>query len=177
MLERSLQIALMLDRFSESLGRVIANLTLMMMLITVVVVVLRYAFNIGSIFLQESVLYCHAIVLMLGMAYTLKHQAHVRVDIFYNRMPPRLRAWVDIFGTLFFLFPVCLFILISSWPYVLRAWQIWEKSPEVGGIPAVFLLKSLIIIMPILLMIQGISELLKNIEQLFNPTNRQYHSD
>ena len=107
-----------LDRFAEKTGRIIAWLTLAMVLTTVSIVVLRYLFNSGSIALQESVTYLHATVFMLGAAYTLKHDAHVRVDIVYQKLTPRARAWVDLLGTLLLLLPVCLFMLYSSMGYV-----------------------------------------------------------
>ena len=126
-----------------------------MMLITCVVVVLRYVFNEGWIALQESVMYLHALLLLLGAAYTFKHNGHVRVDIFYTKMPDRKRALVDLLGTLFFLVPFCLFILATAWPYVASSWKVLEGSREAGGLPLVFLLKSLILVMPVLLLGQS----------------------
>jgi len=111
--------------------------------------------------MQESVLYLHATVFMLGAAYTLKHDQHVRVDLFYRRIGPRGRAWVDLAGTLLLLVPVCLFILDSSWDYVREAWAIREASPEAGGLPGVYLLKSLIPAMAVLLLIQGVAMALR----------------
>ena len=103
-----------LEKTSELSGRFIAWLTLFIVLITFIVVVLRYVFDYGSIAMQESVTYLHAFVFMLGAAYTLKHDGHVRVDIFYRKMSARKKAWVDLLGTFLLLYPVCLFILFSS---------------------------------------------------------------
>ena len=126
-------IADRLDRLAEASGRVIAWLTLGMVLITFTVVILRYLFESGSIALQESVSYLHAMVFMLAAAYTLKHDGHVRVDIFYQRFTARGRAWVDLLGTLLLLFPVCLFIFFSSLGYVAASWSLLEGSREAGA--------------------------------------------
>jgi TRAP-type mannitol/chloroaromatic compound transport system permease small subunit len=152
-----------LDHLAETTGRVIAWLTLAMVLTTVAIVILRYLFNSGSIALQESVSYLHATVFMLGAAYTLKHDAHVRVDIIYQKLTPRARAWIDLLGTLLLLFPVCLFLLYSSMGYVSSAWAIQEGSREAGGLDGVYLLKTAIPLMAILLLLQGGSMLLRNL--------------
>jgi len=152
-----------LDQIAEYTGRFISWATLLMVLITFLVVVLRYVFDLGWIALQESVTYLHASVFMLGAAYTLKHQGHVRVDIFYQKMSSRSRAWVDLLGTLLLLFPVCGFIFWVSWEYVLNSWNVLEGSREAGGLPGVFLLKSLILLLPLTLGLQGLATMLRNI--------------
>lgn len=144
-----------LEQTSELSGRAISWLTLFIVLVTFIVVVLRYAFDIGSIALQESISYMHAFVFMLGAAYTLKHDGHVRVDIFYRKMSATKKAWVDLLGTVLLLFPVCLFIFISSWDYVLTSWSQLEESGEAGGLAYVYILKTSLLIMPVLLMLQG----------------------
>jgi len=126
-------------------------------------VVLRYLFNSGSIALQESITYLHATLFMLGAAWTLKQDGHVRVDIFYSKQSPRRRAWTDLLGTLLLLFPVCGFILFSSLDYVAASWSVQEGSQEAGGLDAVFLLKTAIPVMAVLLMLQGCAIILKNI--------------
>ena len=151
-----------LDRFADATGRCVAWLTIAMMLITCLVVFLRYLLNTGSIALQESVTYLHGIVFLLGIAYTLKQKAPVRVDIIYQRLAPRTKAWLDLLGTLFFLFPVAVFIAWGSIDYVQFSWNLLEGSAEPGGLPGVFLLKSLIPLMAVLLLLQGLSELLRN---------------
>ena len=152
-----------LQQVNEQIGRVVAWLTLCMVLVTFLVVLLRYLFDLGWIAMQESIVYMHAVVFMLGAAYTLKHQGHVRVDIFYQKMSPRGRAWVDLFGTLFLLIPVCVFIAWTSWGYVADSWDVLEGSREAGGLPGVFILKSLIVLMPMLLLLQGIALALQQI--------------
>ena len=156
-------IADTLDRFAEISGRFIAWLTLAMVLTTATIVMLRYLFNTGSIALQESVTYLHATVFMLGAAYTLKHDGHVRVDIVYQKLTLRARAWVDLLGTLLLLFPVCLFMLYTSMSYVTAAWAIQEGSREAGGLDGVYLLKTAIPLMAVLLLLQGCSLLLRNL--------------
>jgi TRAP-type mannitol/chloroaromatic compound transport system permease small subunit len=126
-----------------------------MVIITFSVVVLRYVFESGSIALQESVTYMHAVVFMLCAAYTLKHDAHVRVDIFYQRWSVRTRAWADLLGTLLLLVPVCVFIIASSLGYVAASWSILEGSQEAGGLDGVYLLKTAIPVMAGLLLLQG----------------------
>ena len=143
-----------------------------MVLVTFLVVVMRYVFDAGFIWLQESVVWMHAAVFMLGAAYTLKHQGHVRVDIFYQKMGPRSRAWVDLLGTLLLLFPVCGFIFWVGWEYVLNSWDVLEGSREAGGLPGVFLLKSLILLLPLTLGLQGIATMLRSILLLRNQRSR-----
>lgn len=153
----------LLDAIAELTGRMVSWLTLVMVLVTVTVVVLRYGFNFGSIAIQESITYMHAAVFMLGAAYTLKHDAHVRVDIFYQQRTPRMQAWTDLLGTLLLLVPVCIYILISSIDYVATAWSIREGSREAGGLDLVFVLKTVIPVMAVLLLLQGISNALRNV--------------
>ena len=152
-----------IDRLNDVIGRSIKWLTLAMVLITFLVVLLRYVFSIGWIAMQESVIYLHSIVFMLGAAYTLKRNTHVRVDIFYENMTLRSKAWVDLFGVTFLLIPFCLFILIISWNYVSLSWSLLESSRDAGGIPAIFLLKSTIPLMAALLLLQGIAQGLRSI--------------
>ena len=137
-----------------------------MVVVTVVVVGLRYGLATSSIFLQESVMYMHGAVLMLGIAYALKENRHVRVDIFYARMSERRQALVDVTGHLLFLLPVSLLIFWTSLPYVANAWRVLEGSSEVGGVPAVFLLKTLIPIMALLLGLQGLNEIVRGVQRL-----------
>ncbi|MGB5834093.1 MAG: TRAP transporter small permease subunit [Thiohalocapsa sp.] len=157
-----LKLVGVLERANAWIGNGVSWLSLAMVLVTFLVVVLRYAFDAGSIAMQESVTYMHATLFMIGAAYTLQLNGHVRVDIFYQRFSRRGRAWVDLLGTLLLLIPVCLFILTSSWHYVTESWSIHEGSREAGGIPAVYLLKTLLVVMPLLLLTQGVVWLLRN---------------
>mgnify|MGYP003682085399 FL=1 len=151
-----------IDRFTEVTGRIVSWLTLLMVGMVVAVVIMRYFLELGSIALQESVTYLHATVFMLGLAFTLKHGGHVRVDIFYRQFSARRQAMVNLVGGIFFLMPVCLLIFISSWDYVLSSWEIAETSAENNGLPFIYLLKTLMLIMPVTLILQGIAEILKS---------------
>jgi len=118
--------------------------------------------NTGSIALQESITYLHATLFMLGAAWTLKEDGHVRVDIFYSKQSRRTRAWIDLAGTLLLLLPVSAFILFSSLDYVAASWSVRESSQEAGGLDAVYLLKTTIPVMAVLLILQGSAIILKN---------------
>lgn len=134
-----------------------------MVLVTALVVALRYGFGIGSVALQESVTYLHCAVFMLGAAMTLERGGHVRVDILYRGWPLRRRALVDAAGSLLLLIPFAIFTLVVSWDYVLQSWLIREGSPEASGLPGVFLLKTLIPLMALLLLLQGIADAVRNV--------------
>jgi TRAP-type mannitol/chloroaromatic compound transport system permease small subunit len=160
---RIARISRVIDSFNDACGRAIAWLTLGMVLTQFAVVILRYVFEIGWIAMQESILFMHALVFLLGAAYTLRHEGHVRVDIFYRRLSRRSQALVDVFGTLLLLLPVCGYIFWSSWGYVTDSWGLLEGSRESGGLPGVFLLKTSILLMAGLLSLQGLSMLLNNV--------------
>ncbi|ETN93619.1 TRAP-type mannitol/chloroaromatic compound transport system, small permease component [Gammaproteobacteria bacterium MOLA455] len=151
-----------IDRFTDWTGRMVSWLTLAMVLMTLVIVVLRYYFESGSIALQESITYMHGLVFMLGIAFTLQRGGHVRVDIFYRGFSPRRKALVDLIGGLVFLLPVSLLIFIFSWDYVAASWAIGETSEERSGIQGIYLLKTLLLLMPATLILQGLAEILKS---------------
>lgn len=148
----------LIDRSNEFLGRAVAWLALLMVLLVAVIVVLRYGFQVGSIALQELVMYLNALLFSLGAAYTLKHQGHVRVDVFYARLSDRGRRLVDLTGYALLLFPTMLFILLSSWDYVSLSWRIREGSAESSGLQAIYLLKTNILLLAGLLLLQGLAE-------------------
>jgi len=155
----------MLDRFSAHLGKATAWLTLFMVLVTFVVVVMRYVFDAGLIWLQESVVWMHAVVFMVGAAYTLQQEEHVRVDIFYREMSDKRRAWVDGIGVIVFVLPLCLFLGWKAIDFVAMSWKLQEASRESGGLPypLIPLLKSILIVMPITVGLQGIALLARSI--------------
>jgi TRAP-type mannitol/chloroaromatic compound transport system permease small subunit len=155
-----------IETVTEKVGRVAAWLALVLVVVTGLIVILRYVFQSGSIALQESLLYINALLFTLGAAYTLKHGGHVRVDIFYNRLTERGRAVIDLAGVLILLIPVCTYIIYASWSYVARSWSIREGSAETSGLPFVYLLKSTIILLAALLLWQGLAELLKAVIRL-----------
>jgi len=158
-----IRIARMIDRFNDIVGRAVSWLTLLMVLVTVVIVVLRYGFDTGFIWMQESVRFMHPFVFLLCAAYTLLHNEHVRVDVFYNTMSERGKARVDIFGSLVFLIPVCVIIILYSWNYVLNSWAEWEGSLEERGLHAVYLLKACIWIFAASMIAQALSRVIHGI--------------
>ncbi len=164
LLQRALHSLLrLLDGFTAVTGRVIPWLTLALIAVTCTVVVMRYGFSTGSIALQESMIYLHATLFMLGMGWTLRQGGHVRVDVFYRKAAPRTRAWIDLAGGLLFLVPLCALIFWMSWDYVMNSWAIRERSAEGAGLPWVYLLKTLLLVMPATLLVQGIAEILRNL--------------
>ena len=160
-----------LERINVTIGRVSAWLAVVMVIMTFVIVVLRYAFDLGWIWLQETVVWMHAAVFMLTAAYTLAREGHVRVDVFYRNFGPRRQALVDAIGVVIFLIPFCGFLLWSSWDYVAVSWSIQESSREAGGLafPLPSLMKSFIPLMAALLMLQALVVLARSIRTLRSP--------
>lgn len=154
-------VADFIDRLNSSIGRAAAWLALAVVAIQFLVVVLRYLFGLGSIWLQESILYSHAALFLLAAAWTLQNDGHVRVDIFYSTASPRAKARVDLIGALVLLIPFAGAILYFSWPYVARSWAIFEGSRESSGLPLVFLLKTLIPVFAAMLILQGIAQAIR----------------
>ncbi len=159
-------LAQLLDRFSATIGKYISWLALAMVLIQFLLVLARYVFGIGLIALQESVIYSFALLFMVGAADTLRRDGHVRIDILYEKLGEKGRAAINFLGSLFLLIPVCLVILILSWPYVSGSWQIMEGSREGTGLPFLFLLKSLLLVFPITMILQGIATILRSMSVL-----------
>jgi len=155
-----------LDRVNDWVGRVVRWLALLMLLAQFAVVVLRYLFGTSYLWATESVLYLHAALFMLGAGYTLLVDGHVRVDIFYGSLSERGKAWINLLGTVLFLVPTCLVILWFTWRFTANSWAIREGPLSVGGIPASFLLKTLIPAFAVLLLIQGLSLALRSLVRL-----------
>lgn len=153
-----------IEAFIDWSGRTVSWLTLLMVITTFIVVVLRYIFDIGWIGLQESITYLHAMVFLIGAAWAMQQQAHVRVDIFYSRYSAKTRAWIDLLGSLVFLLPVTIFVAWISWEYVSDSWAVLEGSREAGGLPAVFLLKSLILVLALMLTLQALVQIYRSLE-------------
>ena len=162
------KLTLILDSFSEITGKICSWFVMAMVLITFVVVVMRYGLNMGSVLLQDVVLYLHGGLFLLGSAFALKRGAHVRVDIFYRNFSEKRKALVDLLGNLIFLQPVCLSILLFSWGYVEFSWRIMESSPEPDGLPFVYIQKSLLIVLALFLALQSLSEIIKSAMTLKN---------
>lgn len=157
----------LLERINDWIGRAVAWLTLVMVLLMLAIVIGRYLFNAGSIAMQEAVVYLHAMVFMLGAGYALNQDQHVRVDIFYRRFTQRGKDWVDLLGSVLLLLPVCVYLIDASADYVQTSWRIREGSPEAGGLPLVYLLKTLIPAAAALLALQGIVIAIRCSDRLF----------
>jgi len=152
-----LALAAIIDRLNTGIARIVRWLALIMVLVQFVLVISRYVFGYNSIATQESVLYMHATLFMLGAGYTLLVDKHVRVDVVYAKVSDEARRRIDIFGHLFLLMPSMLVLIYWSWPSVRNSWRIFEGPISVGGIEAVFLLKSLIPAFAILILLQSVS--------------------
>ena len=147
----------LVDRLNDAVGRGTAWLTLAMVLITFAVVVLRYVYAIGWVWMQESYVWLHGIVFMIGAGYTLLHNGHVRIDIIYRPAGPGYKAWIDILGSLLLLLPMVVLVFLMSAEYVAASWSKLEVSREAGGLPGLFLLKTVIPAFCLLLGLQGLA--------------------
>lgn len=150
-------LAAAIDSLNDTVGRAVSWLALLMVVVQFIVVVMRYVFGLGSIMMQESVVYMYGTMFMLGAGYTLLNDGHVRIDIFYREAAAGRRALVNLLGVVIFLWPVCLLIWVMSFPYVTTSWKVYEGSRETSGIQAVFLLKTVILIFTVLIALQGLS--------------------
>jgi len=165
-----------IDTVNEAVGRFVAWLTVLMVVNVFIVVVLRYTFSIGWIWMQELYVWTHAVIFLLGAGYTLLHEGHVRIDVIYRDASIRYKAIVNIFGCLFLAIPLLVLLLDRSLPLIFRSWMNLEKSAEAGGMEGVFLLKTVIGVFAILFALQFVSMLLRNIITLLGhevPNSRQ----
>ena len=151
-------------------GKLVSWFALLMVMVTFTVVLLRYVFDTGSIALQESITYLHASIFLIGAAWTMQQDAHVRVDIFYARFNSETRAWVDLIGSLLLLLPVMVFITWVSWEYISDSWAVNEGSREAGGLAGVYLLKTLILVFTGLLILQGLVQAIESISKILSPS-------
>lgn len=155
-------IADAIDSLTGRLGRAVAWLVLAIVLLQFVLVVARYLFGFGSIWLNESVMYGHAALFLMAAAWTLGSGGHVRVDVFYAGASPRGRAWIDLIGSLLLLMPFALLLLYLSLPFAARSWAVLERSPETSGLPLVFVLKTLVPVFAGLMALQGIAQAIRS---------------
>lgn len=166
-----------LSRLSVGIGQTVSWLTLSMIIILTINVLASWLFNNSSMFLSESITWMHSANFLLAMGYTLNRDEHVRVDIFYSKMSLKNKAWVNLLGTLLFLLPLCAFILWSSWSFVLNSWNFNEASAEAGGIPATYILKSFLLIMPILLIFEAINQIFSNLQIIIDKPSAKHKSE
>ncbi|WP_235045540.1 TRAP transporter small permease subunit [Methylophaga lonarensis] len=155
-----------IDALTEFSGKTVSWLVLALVLLIVYDVTMRYWFQSGSVALQELEWHLFALLFLLGMAYTHKHDGHVRVDIVFRSrlLNDRQRAWINVLGTVLFLMPFCLMVLFTSWPFVYNSWLFSETSPDPGGLPHRFLIKSALLVGFGLLLLQGIAEFIRNLQ-------------
>lgn len=132
-----------------------------MFILVIVNILLRYIFNINFIFMQELVMYLHAFIFLFGISICLKENSHVRIDVFSNKLDAKVKKYIDILGTVFFIIPFCLFVLYESTPIIIRSWEMLESSGEPGGLPFIYILKSAIYVFASLLLIQALGRLVK----------------
>lgn len=148
-------------RFAEAvndyIGRIVAWLTLATVLICATVVFIRYVLQSGFIWMQELYVWTHAAAFMLGAGYTLMANKHVRVDIIYARARPKTQAWLDLISTFVFLFPWVILLAYFAWPYVVQSWELWETSSQVGGMPGLYVMKTIILTFAGLMFLQGLA--------------------
>lgn len=163
----------LLETISEYSGRAVAWLCLVLVMLVVYDVSMRYLFRAGSVALQELEWHVFALVFLLGAGYTLKHDAHVRLEIFYQRYAVRTRAWVDLVGSALFLIPLCLLVIKSSWPFVHNAYIFGEGSPDPGGLPYRFIIKAAIPLGFTLLLFQATAAVFRCLNLLFGHDSRE----
>ncbi len=158
-----------IDRLTTAVGRAVAWLALVVVLLQFALVVARYVFALGSIWLTETVIYAHATLFLLAAAWTLKAGGHVRVDVFYAEASQRTKATIDLIGSLLLLLPFTLVLVWLSVPYAARSWAVLERSQEASGLPLVFVLKTLIPLFAVMMALQGLAQAIRALAALSRP--------
>ncbi|MEZ4826603.1 MAG: TRAP transporter small permease subunit [Bacteroidia bacterium] len=164
----------LLDSVSEWTGRVTAWFTSVLVVLMCYDVVMRYLFSQTAVWIAEMEWHLFALIFLLGAAYTLKDDKHVRVDVFYTNFSPKKQAWVNLTGTLFFLIPFCLIVIYTSFFYAEKSWTIGEGSPDPGGLPARYLIKSAITLGFVFLLLQSVAEVIRSIRTLFTSSPQNH---
>jgi TRAP-type mannitol/chloroaromatic compound transport system permease small subunit len=172
---RGMPLADRIDDVIAAVGRAAAWLCLLIVVLQFALVIARYLFGLGSIWLTETVLYAHGALFLLAAAWTLQAGGHVRVDVFYADLAPRAKAKVDLIGALVLLIPFAVAVLWISLPYVARSWAILERSQEASGLPLVYLLKTMIPAFAVLMALQGIAQAIRAAATLSAPRRRARH--
>lgn len=162
-----------INRFNEAVGRGVAWLTTVLVLVIVYDVAARYLFNTSSAGIVELEWHLFSFIFLLGAAYALKHDRHVRVDVFYQNFSLRQKAWVNLVGTVLFLIPFCVVAIVAAWEFTKNSWMIQEGSPDPGGLPARYVVKAAIPIGLTLLLLQAVSLLIESLLTL-TETTRSY---
>ena len=159
-MERTIHI---LESINENVGRIFAWTTTLMVVVICVDVILRYLFSFSFIWITEVEIYLFALSFLFGSGYALKHDKHVRVDLFYEGWSPVRKAWVNLLGSLFFLIPWCVVAIIACWKYASFSFGFRESSPQAGGLPALYILKFCLMLGFVFLLMQGIALILRSI--------------
>ena len=157
------KISQLIDALNEKIGLAAAWLTTLMVITVVYDVVMRYGFKKGNIAVQEMEWHLFAVIFLIGAAYSLKKNAHVRVDIIYTKLSTKQKAWIDFIGTFIFLIPFSIMIIYASRGFIESSWAVGETSPDPGGLPGRYILKAMLPARFILLILQGISQAIKNL--------------
>jgi TRAP-type mannitol/chloroaromatic compound transport system permease small subunit len=156
------------EKFIDTTGKAISWLTTVLVLVVCYDVFTRYFLKMSSVAVQEMEWHLFALIFLLGAAYTLKTENHVRVDVFYSKLSAKGKAWVNLFGTIIFLIPFCLMLIFASQNFVINSFNIGETSPDPGGLPGRYILKSIIPIAFFLILIQSFSLMFKSILIIFD---------
>jgi TRAP-type mannitol/chloroaromatic compound transport system permease small subunit len=166
-----IRISSLFDKINEFVGKNISWFIILMVIVQLAIVMSRYIYGIGFLKLQELLIYLHGSLFTLAAGYTLLKDEHVRVDLIYREASQKYKSLINIFGSLIFLIPFCLLTFSTSLPYVRRSWKILEGSPETSGLNAVFILKTVLIIFPILLLLQSFSIIIRSSVSLIRKEN------
>tara|TARA_X000000950_G_C13668802_1_gene559081 strand:- start:241 stop:744 length:504 start_codon:yes stop_codon:yes gene_type:complete len=149
----------------EFFGKIASSLIPLLILIISISVILRYFFSLGFTWLQDLYIWIHASIILLGIAYTLKHDSHVRIDLIYRNSTKKFKSLINIFGTVFFTLPFSCLLIMKAFPYFHRSFLLNEASKESGGLPAVYILKFIIFLMGVSLIVYVLSNFLKFVIQ------------
>ena len=166
-----IKISSLFDKINEFVGKNISWFIILMVVVQLAIVMSRYIYGIGFLKLQELLIYLHGSLFTLAAGYTLLKDEHVRVDLIYREASQKYKSLINIFGSLIFLIPFCVLTFSTSLPYVKRSWKILEGSPETSGLNAVFILKTVLIIFPILLLLQSFSIIIRSSVSLIRKEN------
>ena len=154
-------IVRLVDGLNDKIGYLVSWLTTLMVAVVIYDVFTRYVLRSSSVAVQEMEWHIFSLIFLIGGAYTLKEEGHVRVDIFYSRFSARGKAWIDLVGGVVFLVPFCLLVIWTSHQFVAMSWMTREMSPDPGGLPGRYLLKAAIPAGFVLILVQGIAQTLR----------------
>ena len=158
------QFQILIERIIDSIASLLMFLIITLVMLVFLTVLLRYTFNISYVFLQELIMYLHALIFMFGISYTLKEKSHVKIDVIFNSLSEKNQLLILLTGTLIFIVPTSLFIIYISMDMVIQSWSLLEGSSEAGGLDLVFILKTIIPVTGFLIFLQAISDIIKYLD-------------